>query len=368
MPSPIAALPSPPNPGYIHVGPGEGYIKVAVSKGGLPPTAPWGHDGKICILEFEIIATPPEDGSLSSTLNIDNADTYLLDPTVSEIPDVTKEDGTYTFHYVSAPVLPHIWLEASPTSYQATKPRPFNVSINVQAVSAGDSLVGIQFVVGFNSTYLEVTEIMPGDFLSNPMWAPQGTQPTYYVDFRGVIYGELILPNMTGDYNPPFPSGNGTVATITFLPLLHQEADFNITVQPLFNTFFLDQHGDTLPYLSPQHCHYTYSPLPKPVLAVTPSTYIASHIGETFEIHINLENLDQRWKLTYAEFELQYGSDPLQVLNITEGDFLNQFGNVTFNYEHVNGSITADFTLMPSTHPQGDGTLLTITFNGTSSP
>ncbi len=95
MPSPITALPEPPNTGYIHVGPGEGYIKVSVSKGGLPPTSPWGHDGKICILEFNITAVP-DDGPLTCALQIDSQYTYLLDPTAEEISGVTKEDGTYT--------------------------------------------------------------------------------------------------------------------------------------------------------------------------------------------------------------------------------------------------------------------------------
>ncbi|NIV68233.1 hypothetical protein GWN43_05235 [Candidatus Bathyarchaeota archaeon] len=95
MPSPITAFPEPPTPSYDHIGPGEGRVRLAVSKGGLPPTAPWGHDGKICILEFNITAVPPMGGSLSSTLHINNTYTYLLDTTANKIPDVIKEDGSY---------------------------------------------------------------------------------------------------------------------------------------------------------------------------------------------------------------------------------------------------------------------------------
>jgi len=93
-PPPATLLPAPPDPGYLHISPGKGRVLVSVSKGGLPPTAPWGHDGKIAVLEFNITkGAPPE---LSSILKINATDTYLLDKTAAEIPDVIIEDGSYT--------------------------------------------------------------------------------------------------------------------------------------------------------------------------------------------------------------------------------------------------------------------------------
>jgi hypothetical protein len=99
MPEPpaVAALPTPPDPGYVHVGAGHGYIKVAVAKGGLPPTAPWGHNGTIAIIEFNITAAPPEGEQLTSSLSINNIDTYLKDTSNVDIPGVAKQDGSYTF-------------------------------------------------------------------------------------------------------------------------------------------------------------------------------------------------------------------------------------------------------------------------------
>jgi len=78
------------------VGPGDGYVKVAVSKAGYPPEAPWGHNGTVCIFEFKITALPPEGGQLSCALRINTTGTFLLDPVADEIADVIKEDGTYT--------------------------------------------------------------------------------------------------------------------------------------------------------------------------------------------------------------------------------------------------------------------------------
>jgi|Deesub1362B_J571_1020462.scaffolds.fasta_scaffold00167_2 hypothetical protein len=91
---PPTTLPQPPDPGYINLAPGKGRILIAVSKGGLPPSAPWGHDGIIAIIEFNITRGPPP--TLTTLLDINKTDTYLLDPTANEIPNVIKENGTYT--------------------------------------------------------------------------------------------------------------------------------------------------------------------------------------------------------------------------------------------------------------------------------
>ncbi|MGQ9624692.1 MAG: hypothetical protein ACUVT9_04905, partial [Candidatus Bathycorpusculaceae bacterium] len=95
MPEPVTALPTPPDPSYFHLGTGRGRIQIAVMKGGLPPSAPWGHDGKIAIIEFNVTAVPT-DGALTTALTINHTDTYLLDQGGSEIPGVIKEDGSYT--------------------------------------------------------------------------------------------------------------------------------------------------------------------------------------------------------------------------------------------------------------------------------
>jgi hypothetical protein len=370
MPEPpaVVTIPSPPDPGYIHVGAGHGYIKVAVAKGGLPPAAPWGHNGTIAIIEFNITAAPPEGEQLTSSLSINNIDTYLKDTSNVDIPGVVKEDGSYTFIYATIPITPSMWLETSPSTYEATKCRPFNVSIIIKNVSQTTGLIGIQFIVSYDSEYLEVEQIIQGDFLSNTTWASHGTLMTSYVDYRGIVYGELILPNATGKYNPPFPEGNGTVAIITFLPILHEEASFNITITPLFGEFFINKDGEYVLYLPAKDCQFVYNPLPLPTLAIAPSKYTASHVGQSFDVNVTLNDLDAQWNMTYAEFKLWYDNTTLQVLNVVEGDFLNQFGSTTFNHAEIDGCIEMNITLTPTTDPYGSGTLATITFNVTTSP
>jgi len=106
---PIQALPEPPDPGYHHISPGDGSIEVSVTKGGLPPTSPWAHDGIICILEFEVMAIPPPQGNYSTPLiisgdaqgNIDR--TFIVDPNADLIPGVVEEDGYYMIVWGSTP-------------------------------------------------------------------------------------------------------------------------------------------------------------------------------------------------------------------------------------------------------------------------
>ncbi|MGB9778665.1 MAG: cohesin domain-containing protein [Candidatus Bathyarchaeales archaeon] len=280
-----------------------------------------------------------------------------------------------TIKTADAQELPHVWLEAYPGTYEAIKPgRPFNVSIVIQNVSESDGLIGVQFEVKYNSTYLEVTEIYPGGFLNSPLWAPYGTFQSHYVDdvMKGrAVYGEIILPNETGEWNPPFPSGNGTVATITFAPLLNETVSLNITIEPLFGEFFLSKEGEYLPYNPAKGCQYQYTAtyIPEPTLSVEPNSYISSSLGETFEINITLNNLDERWELVYAEFKLGFNRTFLGVVNVAEGPFLRQFGNTTFMYDKGLDYVKANITLTPTINaPHGSGVLATLTFNVTSRP
>jgi len=90
-----SALPTPPDPGYVHLAAGKARVQVAVSR--FPTQAPWGHSGLICIFEFNITAVPPPGGQLTSTLHINNsAKTYILDPTGATVPGVELDDGSYT--------------------------------------------------------------------------------------------------------------------------------------------------------------------------------------------------------------------------------------------------------------------------------
>jgi hypothetical protein len=375
-----STLPSPPNDvGYAQINSTNARIQVAINLFPTYPSQDYGNGtGKICLIEFEVKQLPSEGNTLTTYINIDHSDTYLIiagDFIGDDPGEVQKTSALYTLIWSAPPVTPNIWLEASPSTYEAIKPgRPFNIDIIIQNVSESDGLIGVQFEVKYDSTYLEAAEIYPGDFLNNSLWAPYGTIQSYYIDnFIGgrAVYGEFILPNETGEWNPPFPSGNGKVATITFIPLLNETVSLNITIEPLFGEFFLSKDGEYLPYYPAKECQYQYTAtyIPEPTISVEPNIYISSTVGETFEVNITLNNLDERWELDYAEFKLGFDEALLEMLNVTEGSFLSQFGDTTFAYEEGTDFVKVNITLAHETEaPNGSGVLATLRFNVTSRP
>lgn len=110
----------------------------------------------------------------------------------------------------------------------------------------------------------------------------------------------------------------------------------------------------------------------KATLKVEPTTYQAKHINETFSINVTINNLSEDWKMVSVQFRLSYNSSLLEVLDVTEGPFMNQAGLTLFIYQIEDDGIygphvLVGILLMPqwTTFPHGSGTLATITFNAT---
>ncbi|RLG43172.1 MAG: hypothetical protein DRN81_07120 [Thermoproteota archaeon] len=97
----------------------------------------------------------------------------------------------------------------------------FQVNVTLKNVNEELKLVGVQFKLQYNKTFIEALDVVEGPFMNRSEWAPYGTHFTSFIE-EDPLYGPvvtvgiLIMPNETGDWNPPFPSGGGTVATITF--------------------------------------------------------------------------------------------------------------------------------------------------------
>ena len=278
---------------------------------------------------------------------------------------------TYTSQEAPPTPLPKPWLEAVPNEYKAIRPQIFDIGIYVRDVDVRHELVGIQFNVTFDPNVIEPIKLTIGTFMSNPAWAIYGTYPMWFFEDGRVLYGELILPNpSTGEWNlPQFPEGEGLIATITFKTLVHEPAEFNITVNPLFGEFFVDKNVEYIPYNPPKSCVFKYEPLPIPLIKVTPEHYISSSLGQTFPINIDIEGLEGLWNLTQVQFKLQFNGSMIEVVDVAEGLFLSQFGTTSFTYNISDNYVSVNITLEePTQYPYGDGTLATITFNVTSRP
>ena len=133
MPLPFDALPTPPDPCYVHLGPNKGRIMIAVEKGNPPPTAPWGHAGKTAVFDFIITAVPTNPNvEFTSLLHINCANTYALDSNGNLIFPQTRIDGSYKLTSFG-----DLWIEdiqpvqtlVNPPIMIPRKPTVFNVTI-----------------------------------------------------------------------------------------------------------------------------------------------------------------------------------------------------------------------------------------------
>ena len=88
-----SAVPTPPDPGYHQNSLGNAQIQVAVMKGGLPPTAPWGHTGIICIIEFNATGAPGQ--TIQLHMSEPSPYTFLIDETATPIDNVIINDRSY---------------------------------------------------------------------------------------------------------------------------------------------------------------------------------------------------------------------------------------------------------------------------------
>jgi hypothetical protein len=115
------------------------------------------------------------------------------------------------------------------------------------------------------------------------------------------------------------------------------------------------------------------TPLPKPTISVEPSSYEAQLRNEIFTINVTLNNLSVGWQVVGVEFKLRYNATLLEVLNVTEGPFLQEFAVEPHQGTYFVKIVKADYVhvgiiILPDEHglyhffPSGNGTLATITF------
>ncbi len=105
-----------------------------------------------------------------------------------------------------------------------------------------------------------------------------------------------------------------------------------------------------------------------------PISYQAKRLNETFSVNVTIQDVDAAWKIIAIQFRLTYNSTLLQLVNVTEGPFMKQFGDTFFivmNYpdDPLYGThVAVGILLLPNatgqweTYPEGSGLLATITF------
>jgi PKD repeat protein len=114
-------------------------------------------------------------------------------------------------------------------------------------------------------------------------------------------------------------------------------------------------------------------------MAIEPSEYTAKIIGETFDVNVTISDLQTDMRLVVPQFRVQYDNTSLEVVDVKEGPFLQQFANAAeppYTYFIENNYVDVDYgpnvlvgiLIFPdengtwSNFPEGSGTLATITF------
>jgi len=398
MPLPYKALPTPPySIGYIHVSPGNGYVKVAVSKAGEPPVAPWGHNGTICIFEFNVTALPPKLGELNCTLKIDSAATYLLDPAAAEVPGVVKNNGWYEITWAEPdPAL--MGVQPKLTEYGPYPPsaigEDFDIGVYIENLDAAWYLTSASFKLTYNATVIDVL----GDE-ANVTWA--GIWGTHSITFTRDS-DPAVLDYMSISVSDPSTTPGGSppadelVATLKFTVLMQSNTPpcpvgyFDGSPLDFSDVVLMDHIGpvDTAAPNNGTVKIYALMTLPMALFKVEPVLTVLGpdpSIGKEFDVNVKIGGptavgLSFAWYLIGVEFRLYFDASLLEVVSITEGPFLKNgpwnrhgtwFVGVYNPDSYFRPHVMVGEMLLPNmtngvydmtSWPNGTGTIVTIRF------
>ena len=271
-------------------------------------------------------------------------------------------------------------LKVEPVSYTAEVINEiFSINVTINDLSSEWQVIGAEFKLRYNTTLLSILSVAEGPFLRAFSGEPnQGIYITSTTKADYVVVGIVILPDGHGVWHTPFPSGSGTLATITF-KAIYQPFDSELPPETcpleLLDVKLPDTTGvpPGVPSTT-QDGSYTIMPIALPMLKVEPVTYTATEKNEVFDINITMNDLDAAWGAIAVEFKLRYNTTLLSILSVAEGPFLRAFSGEpnqgTFFGSTVKaGYVVVGIVILPDGHgvwhtpfPSGSGTLATITF------
>jgi hypothetical protein len=275
-----------------------GYVQHGESLLGADSKAP--DCDSLFWVEFNITSAPPKGGSLNSLIDIDNANTYWLDPTLAEVTPMSKYGSSFTYTW-SAPPSPNLAVVPDYVEYDqytnATE-EEFDVDIYAEGVNAAWYVHNVSFSLAYDDALLDVVSTT-----FDPLWATTSVTPT------------------SGDYDffvadpTSNPSGDVLLVTVRFEVIFQDEApprvpgEYNETAldihdNQMFDTSIeipLDPEEDGLVRI------YAYVALSLAYLEVSSVTMGPEPCrGEVFNVTVSIKNLDWHWYLIGLEFRLAY--------------------------------------------------------------
>jgi len=342
---------------------GLGYPHVLVGIQLLPNAeGEWTNfpsgSGILATITFKVIKRTMEPEPVV-TCDLALTTSMILNDDLTEIEHSTV-DGSYQAPHHTLPML-----RVEPSTYHPTvSDEVFTVDVTINNLDPTLKAVSVEFRLSYDGTLLEVQEVTEGSFLSDPRWNLYGTYFIHYDEPDGrygshVLVGILLLPNdATGEYDQTqFPEGSGTLVSITFKAV-------SVCTPCLFGfkeSQILDANLEEIEHAPPLN-----------TLSVEPSAYSAAGEGETFDVNVTISDLGVLWRAISVQFRLTYNDTLLKVVNVTEGPFMQQFGDTYFlSYLDTiiyGPHVLVGIQLLPNdtgqweVFPYGSGTLATVTF------
>jgi hypothetical protein len=175
-----------------------------------------------------------------------SAATYNVTLTITDSEGLT--DSTWqSVTVVPATVPVYAYMKVEPPLYYTKKRGTiFTINVTLYNITESMQLVAVEFKLRYNTTLLRAINATEGPFLSSYGGSPhQGTYFNLMIHSDYVLIGIAILPDVHGIYHY-FPSGNGTLATITFeaiyQPMGLEKPNSTCNLQ-LFDTKLADSLG-----------------------------------------------------------------------------------------------------------------------------
>jgi hypothetical protein len=215
-------------------------------------------------LTFKIVKPVPWHGVITSPLHLGPPAgmTYCIVDKASNEIQHGYHDGVYYYIWSPPTENPHLEVEytGEPGVHEKTvsgkniykTPYTFSVDVVIKNVKAGWILAGVEFLLFYNTTVLDVLSVEEGTFFDAFAPPPQfWVNQTFETEGKiRVGYAVMDIPHLT----PPY--GEGLIARITFNATYQEKfpasvsSDLNIEIDTEAGmvTYFVDKVGNDIPY------------------------------------------------------------------------------------------------------------------------
>jgi hypothetical protein len=290
---------------------------------------------------------------------------------------VTSLEATRCATYASASSL-GVYID--PPVYSATHiGETFEVNVRISGVESSLRLIGAEFRLLYNDTLIETQEELASEGSFFKSFGETYSKAFIFTDGLNRKYIHafvLLLPSDTGIYSQ-FPEGEGTLATILFnasyRPIEPATASCDLV---LHDVILVDSD---LNIVTPTNMsgYYRIDSLKKPKMEVSPDQYLALRKGETFEVQVNVKEVDKDWHLVGLQFKLAYNTTLVETKPewSVEGHFFEAYGPTWFQPIVGNNYCMVGVLLFPDEagefhdpFPEGEGTVATLKFRTVYQP